>query len=145
PDGSAVRRSVGHAEMHGPTPDLGTHSARAVLLLTGWTDYAFSSDNVAASQRGWSLAPPELQVKNARGEWEDALEVGIPVGRPQTIVLDLSRAWKGPSREVRIVTNMRIYWDQIQVGDAASAEGLATVPLDPVRADLRERGFSAEV
>jgi hypothetical protein len=145
PDGFALLPIRGYAVSHGLTLDLGKGSDRSLLLLTGWTDYAFSSDNVAASQRGLSLAPPELQVRNARGEWEDALEVGIPVGRPQTIVLDLSRAWKGPSREVRIVTNMRIYWDRIEVADPASAEGLGTAALDPVRAELRERGFSAEV
>jgi Flp pilus assembly protein TadD len=145
PDGFRLRPIRGYAEPHGLSLDLGPGSDRALLLLTAWTDYAFSSDNVAASQRGWALEPPELQVRNANGEWEDALEVGIPVGRPQTIVLDLSGAWKGPRREVRIVTNMRVYWDQVQVADPADASAFTTAALDPVRADLRERGFSAEV
>jgi Flp pilus assembly protein TadD len=145
PDGFRLRPIRGYAEAHGLTLDLGPGSDRALLLLTAWTDYAFSSDNVAASQRGWALEPPELQVRNGTGEWENALEVGIPVGRPQTIVLDLADAWRGPERQVRIVTNMRIYWDQILVADPAPAAGFETATLDPVRADLRERGFSAEV
>jgi hypothetical protein len=39
---------------------------------------------------------------------------------------------------------MRVYWDQVHL--AAPVEGLALdpVPLDPARAVLRERGFSAE-
>ena len=35
-----------------------------VLLLTGWTDYAWSSDNVAAAQAGKSMMLPALQVKD---------------------------------------------------------------------------------
>jgi hypothetical protein len=40
---------------------------------------------------------------------------------------------------------MRIYWDRITVGRAASDVAPATVALDPIAAHLRARGFSAEV
>jgi hypothetical protein len=118
-----------------------------LLLLTGWTDYAFSSDNVAAAQRGLSLRPPALQVRDARGRWRTVIEnIGIPVGRPQTVVVDLTGKFLSRRREVRIVTNMRIYWDQILVDTSATlwSPGQA-VRLDPVRADLGWRGFSAQV
>ena len=86
-----------------------------MLLLTGWTDYAFSSDNIAAHQAGLPLHPPSLQVRDASGRWQTAIEeIGIPVGRPQTIVVDLSKCLRRP-REVRIVTSMRVYWDRVQV------------------------------
>ena len=43
------------------------------------------------------------------------------------------------------MTNMRIYWDQI-LSAALTEESAAQITrLDPVRADLRWRGFSAEV
>jgi tetratricopeptide (TPR) repeat protein len=123
-------------------------SPRTLLLLTGWTDYAFSSDNVAAAHRGLSLRPPALQVKDARGRWRTVIEdIGIPVGRPQTVVTDLTGKFLSQSREVRIVTNMRIYWDQILVDTSNTAtptEPTQLVRLDPVRADLRWRGFSAQ-
>ena len=64
-----------------------------VLLLTGWTDYAFSSDNVAADQRGWSLDPPRLEVRGRAASGAPLVaDVGIPVGRPQTIVVDIGDA-----------------------------------------------------
>jgi hypothetical protein len=40
---------------------------------------------------------------------------------------------------------MRIYWDQVLVGAPAGGPALTPARLDPVRADLAERGFSAEL
>jgi VCBS repeat protein/ASPIC/UnbV protein/tetratricopeptide repeat protein len=134
----------GYAAPHSLTLDLGAGSDQAVLLLTGWTDYAFSNDNVAASQARIEMQPPALQVKDAGGAWKTVIpDVGFPVGRPQTIAVDLTGKFLSRSREVRILTNMRIYWDQIQVAaSAASAPKLTR--LDPASADLHWRGFSRE-
>ena len=55
--------------------------------MTGWTDYAFSSDNVAAHQAGLTLRAPSLQVADGSGTWRTIVDdIGIPVGRPQTVV-----------------------------------------------------------
>jgi tetratricopeptide (TPR) repeat protein len=119
---------------------------RVILLLTGWTDYAWSSDNVAAAQSGKTMKPPALQVKDKRGIWRTVIEdIGIPVGRPQTVTVDLTGKFLSASREVRIVTDMRIYWDQILVDTSAGNSTTPIARLDPVRADLNWRGFSAEV
>src|SRR5205814_8874857 len=42
PDDFAVSPIRGYADRHELTLDLGTRSDRVVLLLTGWTEYAFS-------------------------------------------------------------------------------------------------------
>ncbi len=137
-------RVRGYAREHALTLDLGPVGAHPLLLLTGWTDYAFSSDNVAAGQAGLALRPPALQVRDARGRWVTAREqIGIPVGRPQTVTVDLRGVFRGPSREVRIVTGMRVHWDQAQVGEAVDAP-LETLTLEAREALLRERGFSRE-
>src|SRR5262249_45008876 len=90
----------------------GSHPAPPdLLLLTGWTDYAFSSDNVAATQAGLTLTPPSLDLLDAHGEWRTVVkEIGIPVGRPQTLVVDLNGKWPAGTRNhlARIRTNMRI-------------------------------------
>jgi tetratricopeptide (TPR) repeat protein len=155
----------GYAAEHALTLNLGPALDHPVLLLTGWTDYAFSSDNVAASQAGLRLRPPALQVKDANGAWQTIVpDIGTPVGRPQTLVVDLSGRMPHPAAELRIVTNMRIYWDRIAVASgtplpetgsgvvfAASAPGkrppapFAVARLDPAAAQLQWRGFSAEV
>jgi tetratricopeptide (TPR) repeat protein len=121
-------------------------SSRTVLLLTGWTDYAWSSDNVAASQAGKAMTPPALQVKDVKGNWRTVIaDIGIPVGRPQTVTVDMTGKFLSADREVRIVTDMRIYWDQILVDTSEGNSPTQVTRLDPVRAELRWRGFSDEV
>src|SRR4029079_12299723 len=69
-DEFALLQFRGYAEPHGLTRDVGKGADDAVLLLTGWTSYAFSTDNVAASQAGLTLQPPALQVRTAAGAWQ---------------------------------------------------------------------------
>jgi tetratricopeptide (TPR) repeat protein len=145
-DDLPLERVRGYARVHALTLDLhDLPESHRLLLLTGWTDYAFSSDNVAAHQSGLTLEAPRLEVEGADGRWEKAVdEIGIPVGRPQTVVVDLRHVTLGPSRRVRVVTSMRVYWDRVVAAAPATEKVLAPVVLAPRRADLRERGFSAE-
>ena len=145
PDDFKLHGIRGYADEHELTLKLDPSASRVKLLLTGWTDYAWSSDNLAASQSGQSLQLPALQVKDKQGRWQTVVEnVGIPVGRPQTVVVDLSGKFLSPSRDVRIVTNMRIYWDQILVDTSGGDFPLRLTRLDPSVADLQWRGFSLE-
>jgi hypothetical protein len=146
PDNFKLQRIRGYAEEHALTLDLGkTDAKRILLLMNGWTDYAFSSDNVAAAQSGMSLRPPALQVKDSRGRWKTVIEdIGIPVGRPQTVTVDLIGKFLSADREVRIVTNMRIYWDEILVDASGGDFPTRIETLEPTIADLRWRGFSFE-
>ncbi len=144
PDDFRLRAIRGYAEDHTLTLDFGPDGPEhALLLLTGWTDYAFSSDNVAAHQAGLAMRPPAVEVEDGHGGWSRVAETGIPVGRPQTLVVDLAGKWR-PGRRLRLSTNMRIYWDQIRLAARGTKRGRAAW-LALSRADLRERGFSAEV
>lgn len=142
---AAVR---GYADDHALTltlPPAGP-GGRRLLLLTGWTDYAFSSDNVAAHQAGLTLVPPSLEVRAPDGTWRTAIDsIGVPVGRPQTVVVDLTDAIPANAREVRIRTTMRVYWDQVLVD---TSDGRAPFTVDRLEADaarLALRGYSAEL
>jgi hypothetical protein len=144
PDDFVLLDIRGYAASHELRLDLGASAREAVLVATGWTDYAFSSDNKRAHQRGLTLAPPSLDVRTPSGDWRPVLpDLGIPVGRPQAVVVDLRGKLRAGERVVRIVTNMRIYWDQILVADASPVQPRVT-RLDPVVATLAWRGFSAE-
>ena len=149
PDDFQRERIRGYAAEHTLTMKLaesGSASQRILLLLTGWTDYAWSSDNVAASQAGKSMMLPALQVKDHRGRWRAVIQdIGIPVGRPQTVTVDLTGKFLSSDREVRLVTNMRILWDRILVSTPGEHGSVRVMRLNPVRADLRWRGFSREI
>jgi hypothetical protein len=144
PDDFAVSAIRGYAAPHALTIALGA-ARPSLLLLTGWTDYAFSSDNVAAAQGGLALQPPALEARSADGRWRRVIDdIGIPVGRPQTIVVDLAGRLPANTTDLQIVTNMRIYWDRI----AFANEGDLRVQVDRLDARtavLSSRGFSAEL
>ena len=146
PDGFKLETIRGYAEPHTLTLDLGADAAKSVLLMTGWTDYAFSADNVAASQSGRALTVPKLEIQDASGVWRTAVEdIGIPIGRPQTVVVDLRGKVPAGTRVVRIQTNMRVYWDQILVDASGQTFPTTLTRLEPIVANLAWRGFSAEV
>jgi tetratricopeptide (TPR) repeat protein len=145
-DGFPLERVRGYAAEHSLTLTLPpSPSDRRVLLLTGWTDYAFSGDNVAASQLGLRMVPPSLQVEGADGTWRTVIaEIGFPVGRPQTVAVDLTGKVPASARRVRIATSMRIYWDRVQVGTLDDPSPVRLTRLEALASELRWRGFSVE-
>ncbi len=138
---------IGVADRHALTLDFGGGAAKdnkSVLVLNGWVDWADGSTFLAQAQEGGGgLTPPYLQVKDARGEWKTVIEdMGMPSGKPKSMAVDLTGKFLSASREVRIVTNMCVYWDEIFLSDGASAARtrLTTVPV--AAAEVRFRGFS---
>jgi len=148
PEGFELLPFKGYAREHWITLDLGdlSKAKRVVLLLTAWIDYADSTANLAASQAGEKLIPPYLQVKNRRGEWETVIaQMGFPAGLTKTMVVDLTgKLLNATKTEVRIVTSMRIYWDQIVVDSSSGEFPVRVSEMRPMRAELRWRGFPRE-
>lgn len=154
PDDFQLNRIRGYAAEHTLTLKLDNPGStglsptpgRTVLLLTGWTDYSWSSDNVAATQAGKTMKLPALQVKDESGDWRTVIkDIGIPIGRPQTVAVDLTDKFLSAGRDVRIVTNMRIYWDRILVDTSDGDAPTQITELDPTIANLHWRGFSREI
>ncbi len=146
-DGFGLLSFKGYAEEHAIEIDLGPGADRgAVLLLTGWIDYADSTSNLAASQAGVSLVVPRLEALDpASGRWSTILDpAGFPAGLPKKMTLDLTGRLPAKGRWVRLTTSMRIYWDRIRIGEPAGAAPVVT-RLDPAFATLRYRGFPASV
>jgi Flp pilus assembly protein TadD len=147
PDDFALEPLRGYAAEHTLTLTLPSapSGGRRVLLVTGWTDYAFSGDNVAAHQRDLRMVPPMLQVPDGPGRWRTVVEdIGFPVGRPQTVPVDLTGVLPRDADVVRIVTTMRVYWDRIAVGVTDETVTPMLTRLETSTANLRWRGFSAE-
>jgi hypothetical protein len=119
-------------------------SNRAILVLRGWVDWADGSTfRGAAQQDPRGLITPYLQVKDPAGRWTTVVDdMGMPAGKPKTIVVDLTGRFLSASREVRIVTNLCVYWDEIFLAEDPSPPAVHVSHLDASFAELRFRGFS---
>ena len=140
------RTRSGVAELHALELDFGSAAPDndAVLVLHGWVDWANGSTFLARAQESdGGLAMPYLQVRDEAGHWRTVLEdMGLPAGKPKTIVVDLRGKFLSKSRAVRIVTNLCVYWDEVflATGDLRPEARLSEAA--PSTADLGFRGFS---
>ena len=144
--GQFRRDYAGRAEMHHLDLDFGdaAKSNRAVLVLNGWVDWADGSTfRAAAQERQGGFVSPYLQVKDAAGKWQTVVEdMGLPSGKPKPIVVDLTGKFQGSSREVRIVTNVCVYWDEIFLGEDSSKPEMMLSEMPANMAELAFHGFS---
>ncbi|MBT3604086.1 MAG: hypothetical protein HN521_13590, partial [Candidatus Latescibacteria bacterium] len=144
-----LRDHAGAAELHHLDLDFGDVAAdgQAVLILSGWVDWADGSTFLGVSQEDPDgLVFPYLQVKNDDGEWQTVIEdMGLPAGKPKIISVDLSGKFLTRSREVRIVTSLCVYWDEIFIGEDPNQPQTELVHLTPQSARLKFRGFSEVV
>ncbi len=157
PDGFA-RDYAGVAELHHLDLDFGPvtpgspgnpslvplRGNPAILVLSGWVDWADGSTFLGVAQeRTAGLVMPYLQVRDPGGEWRTVIEdMGIPAGKPKSIVVDLTEKLPRGSREVRIVTNLCVYWDEIFLSEETGPPEVRLSDLHAATAELRFRGFS---
>ena len=143
-----LHNTSGVAELHTLDLDFGEVAPdnKAALVLNGWVDWADGSTFFGESQNGQGLIFPYLQVKDEHGRWKTVVEdMGIPSGKPKTITVDLTGKFISTSREVRIVTNLCVYWDEVfLIADARPPEVQLT-RLNAREAAVHFRGFSKAV
>ena len=93
----------------------------------------------------WASSPRDSRWRPPRAGGRSRCRTsGFPSADP--------RRWSSISRRfpsvrrgrVRLVTNMRLYWDRIAVGEAVPGLLAEPLPVEPAVAHLSERGFSAE-
>ena len=144
--GGFHRNAAGVAEMHSLDLDFvgAAPQNRAVLVLNGWVDLADGSTFYASAQESHlGLVTPYLQVKDAAGHWVTVIDdMGMPSGKTKTIAVDLSGKFLSASREVRIVTNLCVYWDEIFLSEDDTPPQAKLTWMDAASADLHFRGFS---
>jgi tetratricopeptide (TPR) repeat protein len=140
----------GVAADHFVEVDLGVEIPRDApmwLVAHGFVYPTDSSINVAIGQGG-AVRPRGLSLEalDAGGRWVVvAPDLGFPAGKNKTILVDLgrvARAGVAGARRLRLRTNLEIYWDSLASAAGLTEASLRTVRLDPVRADLRYRGYS---
>lgn len=114
------------------------------LFLDGWIFPTDASINVAVSQSGnTKVVPPYLQVVDDEGQWVTVVhDLGFPLGKNKTIIVDLSNKFITDDHRIRIRTNMQIYWDYIFYSNRTYNENVVATRMMPAMADLHFRGFS---
>ena len=115
------------------------------LFLTGWIFPTDTSINVSLFQNP-QINPvfPYLQVRDTEGKWKTVVNIiGLPAGKNKTIAIDLTGKFLSSDRQVKIATDMQIYWDAafFSVGDDNDVP-IQVTELPPERAELHYRGFS---
>ncbi len=139
---------TGFAALHWVELDLGEWSpGRALrLLLDGFTDYFTATSMYAAYQAGVAPIAPYVEARNAQGRWVRVVDdMGFPAGLARTIVADLTGKLPAGTRRIRIVTNLKIYWDRILIDTPAEElpYRLSEAPL--ASATLGFHGYPREV
>jgi Tfp pilus assembly protein PilF len=126
---------AGFAKLHGLELDLGAWNAQAPLrlLMHGYIDYFTATSMYAADQAGIKVIAPYLEALDpATNAWKRVVDdLGFPAGLSRTMVADLSGKLPPGTRLVRIVTNLKIYWDQVLVDSTPDGQPfhLNEVPL----------------
>ena len=114
------------------------------LFMRGWIFPTDASINMALSQSDDpGLLPPVLDVMDDNGKWTTAVEqVGFPMGKDKTVIVDLSGKISSKDRRIRLRTNMEIYWDEVFFASGEVKAPVRTSILEPEAVDLHYRGFS---
>ncbi len=134
----------GFAELHGLELDLGEWNPAAPLrlLLHGLTDYFTATSVYAAHQAGVQPIAPYVEALDAAGRWVRVVDdMGFPAGLARTMVADLTGRLPAGTRRIRIMTNLKIYWDQILVDTTPEGTPLRLTTIPLAQAALRFRGY----
>jgi Flp pilus assembly protein TadD len=139
---------AGFAKLHYVELDLGAWDANKPLrlILDGYTDYFTATSMYSADQAGIKVIAPYVEAQDANGKWVRAIDdMGFPAGLARTMVADLTGKLPPGTRRIRIVNNLKIYWDAIRI-DQTPDEGEVRVSEIPLaNAALDHLGYPREI
>jgi len=138
---------AGFAELHWIELDLGDWDPRLPLRLIadGYTDYFTATSMYAAHQAGIKVIPPYVEVPDAQGKWVRVIEdMGFPAGLERTMVADLTGKIPAGIRRIRIVNNLKIYWDAIRIDQTPEQRNVHVREVPLANATLDFLGFPKE-
>lgn len=116
--------------------------AGAMLIADGWIEYPYSQTMFAAWQAQAAYLAPTIEARGADGEWQVMLEqFGYPAGMPRRMSVPLANLPAGTT-ELRISTNLEIYWDRIVVAYAEDCPEAVKVELPLASSSVLRSGFA---
>ena len=132
---------AGFAKLHWIELDLGEWDTQKPLrlIIDGYTDYFTATSMYAANQAGIKVIPPYVEALDAQGKWVRVVEdMGFPAGLERTMVADLTGKLPAGTRRIRIVNNLKVYWDAIRIDQTPDLHEvrIAQVPLAKAALDF---------
>jgi Flp pilus assembly protein TadD len=138
---------AGFSKLHWIELDLGAWDPQRPLrlIIDGYTDYFTATSMYAADQAGIKVIPPYVEALDAQGKWVRVVEdMGFPAGLERTMVADLTGKLAAGMRRIRIVNNLKIYWDAIQIDQTADAKEVRVTQVPLAKAALDFVGYPRE-
>jgi hypothetical protein len=139
---------AGFANLHWLELDLGSWNTQKPLrlILDGYTDYFTATSMYAANQANIKVIAPYVEALDANNKWTRVVEdMGFPAGLERTMVADLTGKLPPGTRRIRIVTNLKIYWDAIRIDQTPDAKEIRTAEVPLARASLEFLGYPREI
>jgi tetratricopeptide (TPR) repeat protein len=139
---------AGFAKLHWIELDLGNWDAKKPLrlLLDGYTDYFTATSMYAADQAGIKVIAPYVEAQDANGKWTRvADDMGFPAGLARTMVTDLTGKVPVDSKRIRIVSNLKIYWDRVRIDQTPDQKDVRVSEAPLSTAELAYLGFPKEI
>jgi hypothetical protein len=139
---------AGFAKLHWIELDLGEWNPRLPLRLIadGYTDYFTATSMYAADQAGIKVIPPYVEAQDAQGKWTRVIDdMGFPAGLERTMIADLTGKIPVGTRRIRIVDNLKIYWDAIRIDQTPPQRSVHVTEVPLANASLDFLGFPREI
>ncbi len=139
---------AGFAKLHWIELDLGNWNATKPLrlLLDGYTDYFTATSMYAAEQAGIKVIAPYVEAQDASGKWTRVVDdMGFPAGLARTMVTDLTGKIPRETRRIRIVSNLKIYWDRVRIDQTLAQKDVRVSEVPLASAELAFMGYPKEI
>jgi tetratricopeptide (TPR) repeat protein len=139
---------AGFAKLHWIELDLGPWdtSKPLRLLLDGYTDYFTATSMYAADQAGIKVIAPYVEAEDRSGQWARVVEdMGFPAGLERMMVTDLTGKIPPGTRRIRIVSNLKIYWDRVRIDQTPEQKGVRVSEVPLASAQLAFLGYPKEI
>jgi tetratricopeptide (TPR) repeat protein len=139
---------AGFAKLHWIELDLGDWNPHLPfrLIIDGYTDYFTATSMYAADQAGIKVIPPYIEAQDTQGHWIRVIDdMGFPAGLERTMIADLTGKIPAGTRRIRIVNNLKIYWDAIRIDQTPEQRSLRVTEIPLQSAALGFLGFPKEI
>ena len=139
---------AGLAKLHYLELDLGPWDASKPLrlILDGYTDYFTATSMYSADQAGIKVIAPYVEALDANGKWVRVVDdMGFPAGLERTMTTDLTGKLPAGTRRIRIVNNLKIYWDAIRIDQTPEANEVRVSEVPLANAALDFLGYPREI